>query len=439
MKSDPGKIFIITGLFSLAAGLLCGLLGSFYFLDKSISLDIFPFYKLRPLHVTLVISWILLSAIGCIYVFLRKDESGSLLIKLQRAHFGIFITSGIAIILSYLFGNFGGKEYLEFPFYLQLPICFGWILFAVILAMSVNFKQKKTPVYIWMWFTGSVFMVFHLAEANLWHWPFFGHTIVKDLTIQWKSNGAMVGSWNMLVYGIATYVMSRIYGNTEGPTQPLAYSMYFLGLTNLLFNWGHHIYPLPGIETIKIVSYVISMSEWIILFKMMRDWRTKSAIKIPDKNAVSGTLLALSERWIFINLCLAILMSVPAINLFTHGTHITVAHSMGTTIGINTLILLAGVFYIIENQRDIDKDKNSKQTLNYIRLLHYALLTFFLSLIIAGLIKGILTYHSSFDFHEIMNKISPFLIVFSISGLILIYSVFRIIFPLIREYVNSIK
>ena len=38
-----------------------------------------------------------------------------------------------------------------------------------------------------------------------------------------------------------------------------------------------------------------------------------------------------ADIWIFLTLVLAIAMSIPAINVYTHGTHITVAHTMGAT------------------------------------------------------------------------------------------------------------
>ena len=44
-------------------------------------------------------------------------------------------------------------------------------------------------------------------------------------------------------------------------------------------------------------------------------------------------------------------MSIPAFNLYTHGTQITVVHAMGTTIGINTMIVLAGVFYCLPDEK----------------------------------------------------------------------------------------
>lgn len=58
--------------------------------------------------------------------------------------------------------------------------------------------------------------------------------------------------------------------------------------------------------------------------------------------------LMAADYWVIINLAMGILMSIPAINLYTHGTHITVAHAMGTTIGINVMIILASAFYFFK-------------------------------------------------------------------------------------------
>ncbi len=33
---------------------------------------------------------------------------------------------------------------------------------------------------------------------------------MRDITVQWKAMGSMVGSWNMLVYGTGFYVMKQI-------------------------------------------------------------------------------------------------------------------------------------------------------------------------------------------------------------------------------------
>jgi nitric oxide reductase subunit B len=52
----------------------------------------------------------------------------------------------------------------------------------------------------------------------------------------------MVGSWNMLVYGTGIYLMEKTSGNGKAGPLPPAFFFYFLGLINLMFNWGHHTY-----------------------------------------------------------------------------------------------------------------------------------------------------------------------------------------------------
>ena len=64
------------------------------------------------------------------------------------------------------------------------------------------------------------------------------------------------------------------------------------------------------------------------------------------KNNLAYKFLISTDIWIFVNLFMALLISIPYINFFTHGTHITVAHSMGTTIGINTSILLSSMMFL---------------------------------------------------------------------------------------------
>lgn len=67
------------------------------------------------------------------------------------------------------------------------------------------------------------------------------------MTIEWKVNGSLVGAWNQLLYGTAFFVMDKISGTKDTGKSKLAFAMYFLGLFNLMFNWGTifiHFLPL---------------------------------------------------------------------------------------------------------------------------------------------------------------------------------------------------
>ena len=94
--------------------------------------------------------------------------------------------------------------------YLILPILLGWVLFGINYFKTVYKTVTNWPVYLWMWGVGIIFMIYHLSEANFWVFDFFREDFVKDLTVQWKSYGSFVGSWNLLVYGTALYLMTKI-------------------------------------------------------------------------------------------------------------------------------------------------------------------------------------------------------------------------------------
>ncbi len=418
MKKEIGVFFIFLSIIALLAGLFFGCLSAFQFVFPGF-FDLLPFYKNRPLHVSLVVSWIFLSAVGGIYYYLPKYCNLPLFSrKMAIVHVWMFVITGVLILTSYFFGKFGGREYWEFPVILAIPIFISWIIFAFNFFKTVLKKVGQWPVYLWMWATGICFFLMTFAESYLWVFPYFRNNLILELTVQWKAGGALVGSWNMLVYGTALFVMERIKGDQSMARSKLAFWMYLLGLTNLMFGWAHHIYIVPTAPWIRYLSYVISMSELLILSKIIWNWRSSLEQAKKDFYFLPFRFLVASDIWIFLNLLLAILISIPAVNVYTHGTHITVAHAMGSSIGINTMILLSSVIFIIT---DVTKYEFSGVYKLIIRigfwLTNISLLVFLIFLIISGAEKGKLIVENQLIFQEIMLKINPYLESFAWSGL----------------------
>jgi nitric oxide reductase subunit B len=347
-----------------------------------------------------------------------------------------------------LFGYFGGREYWAFSPILAIPILISWIFLIINFFISIkdfelesSISNKGTvkmvwPVYIWMWAVGIVFFFLTFTEAYLWLIPYFRENIIGELTVQWKAYGALVGSWNMLVYGLAIYVMEKT-SNTRISLKPITYSLFFLGFLNLLLGWSHHIYLLPAAKWVRLVGYAISMTELIVLAKIIWDW--KGLINQGKKHidSISYRFLLASDFWIVINLILAILISIPAINIFTHGTHITVAHAMGSTIGINSMILFAAIFYMISENR---KEEFNKAQLKLIYrgfwITNISLVIFWVSLIFSGVLKSYYTFQN-LSFQQIISNLHSYFEVFAISGLALFIGIIMIIIPLISKISNK--
>jgi len=429
--NDIGLRFLLLGMLALAASLFFGVIGAVKFLYPEF-IDGLPFYKIRPLHVSLAISWIFLTAIGGIYYYLSNFSGLTLFSnRLARWHFGIFLVTGTVILGAYVFGKFGGREYWEFPPVLALPIFLSWIMFGINYFWTVLKRRTTWPVYYWMWGTGIVFFFMTFTESYLWLLPFFRENMLREIAVQWKSYGSLVGSWNMLVYGTAIFLMEKIAEDKDLAQSKMAFGLYFLGLFNLMFGWAHHTYPVPFAAWIRDFAYIVSMTELFILGKIIWDWRGSLSIYRRYRHYRPYRFLFAADIWIFVNLVLALVISVPALNLFTHGTHVIVAHTMGTTIGINTMILLASVFFVLERRVGQDAENRYAGPVNVgFWLTNGSLPIFLAALLAAGLIKG--TWPDD-SFHEMMGTIEPLLLVFVVSGVGLMLGLWLVLIPAIGQ------
>jgi nitric oxide reductase subunit B len=437
MKTDAGLKFIVLGLSALAAGLIFGAISAFQFIFPDF-FELVPFFKTRPLHVSLVVAWIFSGAVGGIYHYLPRYCNLPLYsCRLSNIHWWIFLVTGALIVLSYLYGKFGGREYWEFPPILALPIVVGWVIFGINFFMTVIRKKGSWPVYIWMWGTGIFYFLFTFLESYLWVFPFFKDNAVRELTMQWKSYGALVGSWNMLVYGTAIFLMEKISNDKNIGLSKITYLLYLLGLINLMFGWAHHIYIIPSAPWIRLFAYAISMTELLILGKIIWTW-SRSARQAAGLIHVSAyRFLFAADIWIFINLALALAISVPAINLFSHGTHITVAHAMGSTIGINTMILISSVLFLTMNRYDFSRHVSSLN--KGLVISNISLFIFFMSLVLAGVKKGAMTVAEGASFQQAMEHAMPFLYVFALSGIGILVGCMYVLVPVLSVVLSKQK
>lgn len=436
MKSKSvnfGNMFLLTALVILLSGLIFGLLAALIYLFPDFLKKEIGFIALRPLHVSSAMFWIILGATGCVYNGLPNFSKGNTSRNLSLIHWLLWIVAVIGIYRSYFHQHFGGREYWEFDPIWALPIAVSWLLFFINFIRQIQ-NIRRWPVYIWMWLTGILFFMFVFIENYLWLFPYFRESFVKDMTIQWKVNGSLVGALNQILYGTAFYLMDKITNSKKVGQNKFAFAMYFLGLTNLMFNWGHHIYTLPTEKYIRYLGYLVSMTEWIFFAKIIYSW--KSTVTTIQKNYhyLPYRFLMASDIWVFINMGQAILMSIPAINLFTHGTHITVAHAMGTTIGINTMILLAACFEFLSGRGKSENSKKSTGIDITFWSLQISLLGFWLSLLLAGIQKGLwqLSEHQPL-FSKMQASLRPYFISFAVFGALMLISFFLLIVKLLKD------
>jgi nitric oxide reductase subunit B len=433
-KQTISSIYFLFAGFSLLACLFFGVMAAHMYILPEFWKEDLGFIKLRPFHVSSAIYWILSAAIAGIYGALTELYPNKQNRVLAWVQFGLFAGSLIAIFNCYAFGIFGGREYWEFPYFISLPIALSFILFLI--QFFINIKTiKDKPVYEWMWMSGIIFLLFTFSENYLWTIDWFRHNLIRDMTVQWKSNGSFVGSWNQLIYGTSFYIMEKISGDKKPGKSKLAFTMFFLGLFNMMFNWGHHVYTLPSLPYVRYIGYAVSMTEWIFLLKIIYTWKKSLNQMQKNYHYFPYKFLMAAEVWIFLNLVLSLLMSIPAINIYTHGTQITVAHAMGTTIGINTMILLAASFSFVPQSFV----KPEKWLTFSFGITQSGLVIFWISLIASGIIRSKWQMgEQSHSFSYMMDSSQIWFLAFTYAGSVMMFSIGYIVIRMMNAQIREL-
>ncbi|MCC2589957.1 cbb3-type cytochrome c oxidase subunit I [Chryseobacterium sp. MFBS3-17] len=412
-RNPPANKFFLFALFLLGSTLIFGLTGALQYVVPGLLKAQLSFEKVRPLHVTSAVFWIIFSAMGAVYAYLPQRNGKRIFsVRLMNIQFYLFAATILVVLATYVLGIFGGREYWEFHPFLAIPVGLSWIFFMINVFRSVG-SFRKLPVYMWMWMTGAAFFLFTFVESYLWLIPYFRSDIVHDMTIQWKSYGSMVGCWNQLIYGSSIYLMDKISGHEKYSYSRIGFALYFLGLFNLMFNWGHHIYTLPTPQFVQYISYGVSMTELILLGRIIWLWKSSLTTARKHYHLFSYRFLLAADVWILLTLVVAIMMSVPAINAYTHGTHITVAHTMGATIGINSFLILAFMFDLFPL-----KNRISASRFNFaFYAVNISLLVFWIALLTAGVLKAIWQmHHPDIPFAVMMSTLKPAFLIFLAGG-----------------------
>lgn len=298
--------------------------------------------QLRPVHTSFASLWIFGASIAVMYHYLSTNHGG-----LQagdrlrfRFHTACWITAGLGIFATLLLGISSGREYLGFHPVFSVALLAGWIAFAWTFLRRLRHGFWAQPIYVWFWTVGTLFFIYTFVEGHTYLLPSVFEQPVRDMQVQWKSCGTLVGSFNFLMYGSLTYVGEKLSGDKKYGQSSTAFWLFAVGCLNSFTNFAHHTYHLPQNELIKWVAFVVSMMEVIILLKLLVDIGRMVAKSKAATFCGRGSWLVHAKWWTAAMLLSSVVISVPNWNSVIHGTHVVVGHAMGTTIGIDTLVLL---------------------------------------------------------------------------------------------------
>ncbi len=416
----------LLALLALAVTLLSGLAGAVVYTEYEPGLRAMgvTFQQLRPIHETYAFAWVFLGGVTVVHFFLLS-KFGPLGPAARRRFYTQFIlwaAAGAGIFITLSLGRFTGREYLGYQPIFSLLILAGWLLFACNYFLLVGFKLSGRPVYIYMWSVAIPLFVVTYVEGHLYLLERVSDQPVRDIALQWKSNGVLVGSFNLLAYGSLMYVVGLIRKDDSYAYSRTAFALFCVGVLNTFTNYGHHTYHLPQTPWIHWIAFVVSMLETIILAKLLFDvLGLRRAPCSPDDLQVPERFVRSATLWTFLMLMVSLLIAIPPLNALIHGTHVVVAHSMGSMLGINSMILLGAFAYAIRRLKGADHPVvNGPRVRGAVPWVNLFLVVFWLAFLTRGLVASMVRYLGpSAPDYSVVVQAFPGLVLISGAGLAL--------------------
>jgi len=328
--------FYYWGLVSTAALCLVGavLLGLFLGLASAFPLtwvDPMSVRLLRPLHTLLALSALWGGIAGGIGLCAAPAGRGRLALAMVQH----------ALLLAFLLGagislgaeRFSGREYFGWPDALSGLLVPGLALSFVLVLRHWSHFRDRSPEAAWFLLLGTLLLPLGLIEAQGYHLGSVGLDLGRDLTLQWHALDTVIAGWMICLYGLGVLA-------TPGPGRPLRVpGLFLLAAIGILFDFGHHNYPSPQPHALKLVAFCATMLAAVSFYRHSR--AARRLVRLPDPATAAFRHV---EYWTLFAVGSGLLMAVPPINAYTHGTYVVVGHTMGSMIGVNVLLLAAVVY-----------------------------------------------------------------------------------------------
>ena len=302
---------------------------------------------LRPLHLAAGTGWIYLGGLAVVVHHWSASSSSAGAARTLKFFLATWALGALIVASALAVNRFAGREY----FFISTPAsaCFwiGWVALWVAFLRTRPDAGSPPPVYLWMWVTSFGLFTYAFVETHVFLLPYFQAHPLRDMALEWKSYGTLVGSFNLLVYGALAYLGEQLNPHGAYTRSRAAFALFWIGVLNSFTNYGHHTYHLPQSSLVKWTSFTVSMTEIAILAKVVADtfgWARRRR-RAASWDAVTWLLFA-TTAWTLSSLIVAIAISIPPLNSLIHGTLIVAGHAMGSMLGIDTMALLAVLGWI---------------------------------------------------------------------------------------------
>ena len=341
-----------------------GLLTAAYYLQDGLLLNRLDFSTAKILHIDTMILWLLMGFIGAIYWFLPLElEHETVGVRLGEVMFWILCAAIAVVALVFLFVQYGpaqettlwlinqGRKYVEAP---------RWAAIGVVLVVAVFVYNVVGTVIRARRITGVVAVLLidlvplfalyliafpamtNMAEDLFWWW--------------WLVHLWVEATWEILIGCIMALALMQLLGTSRRIVETWLYIEVALVLGTGILGLGHHYFWIGTPAYWLAIGGLFSALEPLPLLGMVvhavYDAGTHH-MKTSNKPAFYWVMAEAFGNFIGAGV-FGFMMTLPQINLFSHGTQWTVSHGHFAFWGAYACGIIAVIYIALQKTRSAD-------------------------------------------------------------------------------------
>ncbi len=305
--------------------------------------SIIPFHAATATHKNLLVVWLLSGFMGSAY-FIIPDESERELFSVPLAllQFWSLAIVGVVSVVGFHLNWWEGRKFLEIPRPLDYLVVVNVLLFLFIILMTLYKAKRRT--------TTSLVLTMGLFFAALLYLPgmiWFDNQTMDSFFRWWVVHLWVEGVWELIMGGILAYLLIKLTGVDREVIEKWLYIIVGLTFISGVLGTGHHYYYIGTPKYWLMIGGIFSALEPLAFLGMalfaVAMYR-KGEKRHPNKLALNWTLGTAIVSFVGAGL-LGLAHTLPAVNLWTHGTFVTAMHGHLAFWGAYGMLVLGMITY----------------------------------------------------------------------------------------------
>lgn len=305
--------------------------------------ELIPFNAATATHKNLLVVWILSGFMGAAY-FIIPDEADHELISipLVKLQFWSLAIVGVVAVIGFHVGWWEGRKFLEIPRPLDYLVVINVLLFLYIILMTLYKGKQRT--------TTSLVLSMGLFFAALLYLPgmvWFDNQTMDSFFRWWVVHLWVEGVWELIMGGILAYLLIKLTGVDREVIEKWLYVIVGLTFLSGVLGTGHHYYYIGTPKYWLMIGGIFSALEPLAFLGMalfaVAMYR-KGEKRHPNKMALTWTLGTAIISFVGAGL-LGVAHTLPAVNMWTHGTFVTAMHGHLAFWGAYGMLVLGMITY----------------------------------------------------------------------------------------------